>query len=241
MTSDYLAFFMGLFGSLHCVAMCGPLLLALPSVGQSQWTKGINRLVYQIGRIMSYGCIGLIIGFIGLGVSIKGWQQWLSVSTGIILILMGVFHFIGNKNSSFIKIQQKLLAPLIKQMGYWLYKPGGNFMTGVLNGLLPCGMVYMALATAINTGSAINGARFMLLFGLGTLPLMLITGIVGNFIKSKIPFRLSAWLPFLFLLMGTWFILRGANLDIPFLSPLIYPSGMQNCGLLATKSELWDV
>lgn len=229
MTSDYLAFFMGLFGSLHCVAMCGPLLLALPSVGESQWTKAKNRLVYQIGRILTYGLIGLIIGFIGIGISMKGWQQVLSIATGVALILIAVFHFIGTKNSSILKIQQKLLAPLIKQMGYWLHRPGGSFMTGVLNGILPCGMVYMALATALNVGSPLNGARFMILFGLGTLPLLLLTGIAGNFIKSKIPFRLSVWLPFLFLIMGTWFILRGANLDIPFLSPLIYPSGMILC------------
>lgn len=229
MTSDYLAFFMGLFGSLHCVAMCGPLLLALPSVGENQWTKAKNRFVYQIGRILTYGVIGLFIGFIGIGISMKGWQQALSIMTGIALILIALFHFIGTKNSSILKIQQKLLAPLIKQMGYWLHKPGGSFMTGMLNGVLPCGMVYMALATALNTGSAINGARFMILFGLGTLPLLLTTAVVGNFIKSKIPFKLSAWLPFLFLIMGSWFVLRGANLDIPFLSPLIYPSGMILC------------
>jgi sulfite exporter TauE/SafE len=229
MTSDYLAFFMGLFGSLHCVAMCGPLLLALPSVGESQWTKAKNRLVYQIGRILTYGLIGLCIGFIGIGISMKGWQQILSITTGVALILIAIFHFLGTKNSSVLKIQQKLLAPLINQMGYWLHKPGGSFMTGVLNGILPCGMVYMALATALNTGSALNGARFMVLFGLGTLPLLMVTAIAGNFIKSKIPFRLSAWLPFLFFIMGSWFILRGANLDIPFLSPLIYPSGMILC------------
>ncbi len=229
MTSDYLAFFMGLFGSLHCVAMCGPLLLALPSVGENQWSKAKNRLIYQIGRILTYGSIGFVIGFIGIGLSMQGWQQGLSIGTGIILVLMGLFHFLGTKNTSILKLQQKLLSPLIKQMGYWLHKPGGTFMTGVLNGILPCGMVYMALATALNAGNAINGARFMLLFGLGTLPLMLLTGIAGNFIKSKIPFRLSAWLPFLFLVMGTWFIMRGANLDIPFLSPVIYPSGLIMC------------
>ena len=229
MTADYLAFFMGLFGSLHCVAMCGPLLLALPSIGESQWSKAKNRLIYQIGRILTYASIGFFIGFIGIGLSMQGWQQGLSIGTGVLLVAMGLFHFLGTKNTSILKLQQKLLSPLIKQMGYWMNKPGGNFMTGVLNGILPCGMVYMALATALNAGSAINGARFMLLFGLGTLPLMLLTGIVGNFIKSKIPFRLSAWLPFLFLLMGTWFILRGANLNIPFLSPVIYPSGLLMC------------
>lgn len=229
MTADYLAFFMGLLGSLHCVAMCGPLLLALPSVGENQWVKAKNRLIYQIGRILTYGVLGLIIGFISIGVSMQGWQQGLSIGTGILLLLTGGFTFFADQFPSFAKFQRKLVSPLISQMGFWMNRPGGNFMTGVLNGVLPCGMVYMALATALNVGSALNGARFMILFGLGTLPLLLLTGIAGNFIKAKIPFKLSTWLPFLFLIMGLWFILRGANLDIPFLSPLMNPEGMLIC------------
>lgn len=87
----------------------------------------------------------------------------------------------------------------------------------------------MALATALSTGSTLAGGKFMLLFGFGTLPLMLLTGIAGSYIKRHIPFNLSSWLPFLFLVMGTWFILRGADLNIPYLSPLIYPEGMVTC------------
>lgn len=230
MSADYLAFFMGLLGSLHCVAMCGPLVLALPDQGKSEWRKVYNRLVYQIGRILTYGFIGFVIGFLGIGMAMQGWQQSLSIGTGLLLITAAIFQFLGKRNSSVDALQQKLLHPLIKQMGFWISRPGGNFMTGVLNGILPCGMVYMALATALNTGNALNGARFMLIFGLGTLPLMLSTALLGNFIRRFIPFRLATWLPFLFLLMGSWFVLRGANLDIPFLSPVLNPSGMLHCG-----------
>jgi len=229
MSTNYLAFFMGLLGSLHCVAMCGPLLLALPSSGKGHYQIVVNRIIYQIGRVLTYAALGLLIGFISIGAEYKGWQQGLSILTGILLVSMGLFTFFGNHSSGLIKAQQKLFAPLFKRMGYWLYKPGGNFIAGILNGFLPCGMVYMALATALNTGSTLAGGRFMLLFGLGTLPLMLLTGIAGNYVKRIIPFKLSTWLPTLFLIMGVWFILRGSNLDIPYLSPLIYPKGMVTC------------
>ncbi|HLT41593.1 MAG TPA: sulfite exporter TauE/SafE family protein [Sphingobacteriaceae bacterium] len=228
MSINYLAFFMGLLGSLHCVAMCGPLLLALPA-GKGHGRIIFNRIIYQIGRILTYTGLGLVIGFISIGAEYKGWQQGLSIFTGGVLVSMGLFTFFGHHSSGIVKAQQKLFAPLFKRMGYWLYKPGGNFIVGMLNGFLPCGMVYMALATALNTGNTVGGGRFMLLFGLGTLPLMLITGIAGNYVKRIIPFKLSTWLPTLFLIMGLWFILRGSNLDIPYLSPLIYPEGMVTC------------
>lgn len=229
MSTNYLAFFMGLLGSLHCVAMCGPLLLALPTSGKEHKQIVFNRIIYQIGRVLTYSALGLAIGFISVGAQYKGWQQALSILSGVLLVSMGLFTFFGTYSISLVKYQQKLFAPLFKKIGYWLYKPGGNFIAGILNGFLPCGMVYMALATALNTGSAIGGGKFMLLFGLGTLPLMLLTGLAGSYIKRVIPFKLSTWLPTLFLIMGVWFILRGANLDIPYLSPLIYPEGMITC------------
>jgi len=228
MSINYLAFFMGLLGSLHCVAMCGPLLLALPA-GKGHGRIVFNRIIYQIGRILTYTGLGLVIGFISIGAEYKGWQQGLSIFTGGVLVSMGLFTFFGHHSSGIVKAQQKLFAPLFKRMGYWLYKPGGNFIVRMRNGFLRCGMEYMALATALNTGNTVGGGRFMLLFGLGTLPLMLITGIAGNYVKRIIPFKLSTWLPTLFLIMGLWFILRGSNLDIPYLSPLIYPEGMVTC------------
>lgn len=228
MSSNYLAFFMGLLGSLHCVAMCGPLLMALPS-GTEHKKIIFNRVIYQIGRVLTYSILGLFIGIISNGVEYKGWQQALSIFSGVLLISMALITFFGSRSSGLIKVQQKLFAPLFKKIGYWLYKPGGNLIAGALNGFLPCGMVYMALATALNTGSAVGGATFMLLFGLGTMPLLLLTGITGSYIKKMIPFKLSTWLPTLFVVMGVWFILRGSNLDIPFLSPLIYPEGMITC------------
>ncbi len=171
------------------------------------------------------------MGLLSAGSAWKGWQQQLSILTGLLLLTLGVYHLVGRHVPFIAKRQQAWMAPFIRQMGYWLYRPGGNFVVGMLNGLLPCGMVYLALAASLNTGSPASGAAFMGLFGLGTVPVMLSAGIAGSFIKKYIPIRFSAWLPFLFLVMGSWFILRGANLNIPYLSPVLYPQAMGGyCG-----------
>lgn len=229
MSYQYLAFFMGLFGSLHCVAMCGPLVMALPVSGKSSWKVVANRLIYQAGRIMTYGLIGLLIGFIGNSITVKGWQQTISIATGAFLIGMGLFTIFGHYFPSLARKQSQILQPVIRKMGYWLYRPGGSFMAGVLNGILPCGMVYMALAAALNVDSWLGGGAFMIFFGLGTLPMMAAVSLFGSLVKKRFSFNMAKWLPAMFLIMGVWFLLRGANLDIPMLSPLIYPEGAILC------------
>ena len=229
MSYPLLAFFMGLLGSLHCAAMCGPLLLALPVGGRSQWRAFLNKLVYQLGRLLTYVALGVLIASIGNALSVRGWQQAVSVGTGALLVLAGGFMLAGRYSTSLIGLQQRLLAPLVGRMGYWLYRPGGNLIAGILNGLLPCGMVYMALAGALSADSVLNGGLFMLFFGTGTLPMMLSVSLFGNFIRRYGRFIMAKWLPAMFLVMGCWFLLRGANLDIPYLSPLIYPEGAITC------------
>lgn len=225
----YLAFFMGFFGSLHCVAMCGPLVLALPSNGHSAWMAVANRVIYQFGRILTYGLLGLLLGLIGNSIAVKGWQQAISLLTGAFLIGMGLFNLFSAHFPGIIRIQQKVMQPVIRKMGYWLYRPGGSLLAGVFNGLLPCGMVYMALAAALNADSVWGGGSFMVFFGLGTFPMMIAVSLLGSLVKSRIKFNLSRWLPVMLLIMGLWFLLRGANLDIPMLSPLIYPEGAILC------------
>lgn len=225
----YLAFFMGFFGSLHCVAMCGPLVLALPSSARSNGMMVFNRVVYQVGRILTYGLLGLLLGFIGNSIAVKGWQQGISLFTGTFLVGMGLFNLFSDRFPRIIRIQQKVMQPVIRKMGFWLYRPGGSLMAGVFNGLLPCGMVYMALAAALNADSVWGGGTFMVIFGLGTFPMMIAVSLLGSIVKSRFNFNLNKWLPSMLLIMGLWFLLRGANLDIPMLSPLIYPEGAILC------------
>lgn len=225
----YLAFFMGLFGSVHCAFMCGPLVLALPAAGKSGWMVVMNRVIYQVGRILTYAVLGLILGYIGNSIAVKGWQQAISLITGGFLILMGLFNLFSRHFPGVIRRQQQIMQPVIRKMGFWLYKPGGSWMAGVLNGLLPCGMVYMALAAALNADTVLGGAWFMIFFGLGTFPMMIGIALLGSVVKGRLHFNMSRWLPVMLLIMGLWFLLRGANLDIPMLSPLIYPEGAITC------------
>ena len=229
MTYHYLAFFMGLLGSIHCAVMCGPLLLAVQAGQGISWKTTFNKLLYQFGRILTYGLIGLFLGLLGNVASLQGWQQGFSLVTGILLFAIGLFYMFGKSSSKLAAIQTKAIQPFAKFMGKWLYRPGGSFVAGVLNGILPCGMVYMALASAVNADSIWNSFYFMLLFGLGTLPLLLVFSFAGNFPKRIFKKGFSTVLPILFILMGLWFILRGANLDIPYLSPLIHVDGAMNC------------
>lgn len=231
MSYHALAFFMGLFGSLHCVAMCGPLVLAL-STGNpcAPWRTVINKIGYQVGRVAMYGLLGLAMGGIGHLFEIKGWQQGITIFTGLMLIGGGLFSLFGRRFHGLLRLQQRFMIPLTRWIGYWLYRPGGHLIVGMLNGLLPCGMVYMALAAALSADSVGNGGVFMLLFGLGTWPAMLSVSLLAGFAKTRIRINLAFWLPMIFLLMGGWFLLRGANLDVPYLSPLIYPKGAIVCG-----------
>lgn len=222
---------MGLFGSLHCVAMCGPLVLAFAADNRSRsWRVLANTILYQVGRVGMYGVLGLAIGAIGHLLEIKDWQRGITLFTGLLLIGMGLFSLFGKRSHRLARLQQRLVAPLTRWVGYWLYRPGGHLVVGMLNGLLPCGMVYMALAAALSAESMQGSGLFMVMFGLGTWPAMLSVALLSSFVKTRIRFNFAFWLPIVFILMGGWFLLRGANLNIPYLSPLIYPEGAIVCG-----------
>lgn len=217
-------FTIGLLGSLHCVGMCGPIALALPS-GKNKARFIAGRLFYNLGRIITYTIIGALFGLLGLSLSMAGFQQWLSIITGTVMIVMVLLPF---------KYANKLNLPLLHQLNLWLKKRFSyffrnrqwysHFFIGIFNGFLPCGLVYVALAAAIASGSIINGMLHMALFGLGTLPLMLSISMAGNFISVDWRQRINRLVPYFVVVLGLLFILRGLNLGIPYLSPQIYHS-----------------
>lgn len=228
MSYTYFAFYMGLFGSIHCAVMCGPLIFAIEGRQELAWRTFLNKILYQFGRILTYGSLGFLLGTIGTIAQIQGWQRILSWITGILLLLIALCQLIGKNNRTVIRLQTIAVQPVAGLLSRWLYRPGGSFFAGILNGLLPCGMVYMALISAMNADSSQQSFLFMLCFGLGTIPLLFLFSFLGNFSKFfKIGF--SKWMPLLYLLLGIWFILRGANLNIPYLSPLIHMDGAINC------------
>lgn len=212
-----LAFFTGLFGSVHCLGMCGPLAFAIPSKHSNRWMVLLDKLVYQIGRIISYSILGILIGVIGKQLWLSGLQQSVSILSGVFIILAAVSqlnkgHLFKNQSSVVITYYNKLFS-------YALQHKANHLITGVLNGFLPCGFVYLALAGAVNMGNVLDSALYMALFGLGTLPLMLIAtfgmGMVGSLFRQKI----NSVIPYFMICLGLWFVLRGAHLNIPYLSP----------------------
>lgn len=214
-----LAFLMGLFGSLHCAVMCGPLMLSLPIEKRNIWNAGLSLLLYQTGRILSYTLMGGIAGWFGSTFSLIANQKTLSIVIGILLIVFTLLQFSSYYSKKLSTFQLKLINPISKLMGKLFGLPLWECFAGMLNGIIPCGMVYLSLATAVNSASAINGFQFMFLFGLGTLPLLMMISLGGIYLKKYIRFNTKKLIPWFMLFMGILFLLRSAELGIPFLSP----------------------
>jgi uncharacterized protein len=215
------AFYTGLLGSFHCIGMCGAIALSLPIKDDSSKGKLWAAIVYNTGRVSTYGCIGLFFGFLGYSFSVAGFQQGLSISIGVIMLLFlffpAILKYSARKDSfiaQFYLMQRNL-------MGEFLHKKSTTafYCIGLLNGLLPCGLVYVALAGATATGGSLSGALYMIIFGLGTFPMMLLANQFRFFIPLSIRNNLRRLLPVFGSLIAFLFIMRGLNLGIPFLSP----------------------
>ena len=216
----YTALGLGLLTGFHCVGMCGPIALVLPLNNRSWGTRIFSALLYNFGRTVTYSAMGAVFGIIGAGFSLAGFQRWISILMGIFMIASIAFpkinHLLyqGTGNSKFMNSIKKQLAKYFQQASY-----KSLFITGLLNGLLPCGMVYMAIAGAIATGSVSGSVLFMALFGLGTIPMMFLLSMLGNFASLKLKRFINKAIPFVVVIVGTMFILRGLQLGIMFISP----------------------
>lgn len=214
------AFVMGLAGSLHCIGMCGPLALSLPASHKSSLSRISGALIYNSGRILSYMGMGLLFGSLGNLMIATRWQGGLSIALGMIILLYLLFpkkyfHF------STATILSKPFVLLRQQLGklFQSKKLSSLFFIGILNGFLPCGLVYLALTSSIISSSTVNGGMFMLFFGLGTFPLMFATVLMGNYLNQSIRQKIHKAVPVLLFFMAMLLILRGMNLGIPFVSP----------------------
>lgn len=215
-----LGFLIGLLGSFHCIGMCGPLAFAVPGNPDYKWKLFFDKFSYQIGRAVSYAVLGLIIGFIGKNIWLAGFQQILSVVFGGGIIIYSIIQLLPLRRKNLIDFS--LVNHMIAKA---IYKKSGHFIVGMLNGILPCAFVYVALATAINTSSAAQSALFMFFFGLGTLPLMFTAAVGVSFAGQTLRNTINHILPFISLLLGIWLLLRGLSLDIPYLSPILMGNG----------------
>lgn len=214
------AFIMGLAGSLHCVGMCGPLALSLPVSHDNNLSRISGGVIYNSGRILSYTSMGLLFGSFGGLIIASKWQSGLSIALGIIILLYLLFpkryfHFsnAGSLSKPFMLLRQQL-GKLFQSK-----KLSSLLSIGVLNGFLPCGLVYLALTSSIISASPANGGMFMLFFGLGTFPMMFATVLMGNYLNQSLRQKIHKVVPALLFFMAILLILRGMNLGIPFISP----------------------
>lgn len=214
------ALMMGLAGSLHCIGMCGPIAMAIPASRE----KGIDRLAgslaYHSGRISTYALFGLLFGLLGKGFSWFAWQQRISVLLGVSILVFLLFPLLF-PGKSLHPLISKAMFRVRNQLAQVLLRPsfGAQYSTGLLNGLLPCGLVYMAATGAAITGDPLQGMLFMVLFGLGTFPAMALTTLFGQWLKQPVRIRIRQVYPAIMAVMALLLILRGLNLGIPYISP----------------------
>ncbi|MCF6222731.1 MAG: sulfite exporter TauE/SafE family protein [Flavobacteriaceae bacterium] len=217
----YTAFILGLLGSFHCIAMCGPIAFILPVDKNNKVKMFWQTFLYHAGRLFTYGLIGVLFGIIGKGLYLSGFQQRLSIVIGILMILTVVTpSTILNK----LNITKPLYSSIGKvkfKLGLYLKKKSNKaiFTIGFLNGFLPCGLVYMAVLGAISSGDITTSAFYMILFGAGTIPMMTGAVFLGNFLKLSIRNKIQKAIPIFVIIIGLLFILRGMGLGIPYISP----------------------
>lgn len=236
MNNNELAFFTGLFGSIHCIGMCGPLAFAVPSLHKQRWLIVFDKLVYNFGRTLSYTLLGIIIGLAGRQLWLSGMQQIISILTGL-LIILAAFSRLLKVSFGNGALATKIVQPFNRVLAYALQHKAGHLITGILNGFLPCGFVYLAMAGALNTGSVIASAEYMFWFGIGTMPLMLAamisTGLAGPLFRRHI----NKSIPYIMLGLGLWFVLRGLTLDIPYVSPQQEKTGVEVCKVIGIEKS----
>lgn len=212
------ALVMGLAGSLHCAGMCGPLALALPSTGTNRAAYVTGRVLYNVGRTLTYAALGALFGLVGQTLVFAGLQRGLSITVG--LILLG-WILLRGRGGAVQNLIPRLVVPLKAALAKQLRERSltALFVFGLLNGLLPCGLVYLALAGAAATGAALDGAVYMAVFGLGTTPMMLSLTLFGRSLHAGLRQKFQRAVPALVAVMAFLFILRGLSLGIPYVSP----------------------
>lgn len=220
-------FILGLLGSLHCIGMCGPIALALARAGGK--SQLFSSLFYNAGRISTYSIMGLLFGLLGSRLELFGLQRSISITIGALILFAAVLPFsvrikIISKTGLyyFLKKLKSNLAKLFRN-----HSSSSSYFAGMLNGLLPCGFVYIAISGSIALGDELNSMFFMMMFGIGTMPLMFLISFARKIINIKYRALIPKLLPAISIALAFMFIVRGLNLGIPFLSPKIESNSHQ--------------
>jgi sulfite exporter TauE/SafE len=208
----------GLIGSLHCVGMCGPLAMALPVGRLPRSQRALAMGLYHLGRITAYSGLGLLVGTIGQGLLLAGLQRSVSIAAGFFLLIWVLFQH-GKLTGLSLNWGRSWVT---KPMSRFLQRPTLQAFTGLgfLNGLLPCGFLYVALTGAITTGSATTGALYMALFGLGTVPALLLVRFLPRLFPVTLRRRFTVLMPVITIALALLLLVRGI-----YPSTVIDPTG----------------
>ena len=217
----YTAFIFGLISSLHCIGMCGPIAMMLPVDRNNPTKKASQIITYHFGRLTAYGSIGLVFGLLGKGLFVAGIQQQLSIVIGVCMILVILIPEKIFAKYNFSKPVYKVISNIKQRLGSQFKNKSYKslFTIGLLNGFLPCGMVYVALFGAMAMQSATLGVLYMVLFGLGTVPMMSFVVYIQSFLTLNFRNKIQRIIPYVGVFIGVLFVLRGLGLGIPYVSP----------------------
>lgn len=213
---------LGLASNVHCLGMCGPIALILPLNRSNNWTILSGTLQYNLARTLVYGILGLAVGLLGMTIHLFGILQWMSILAGIALI---VFAWRKQINGWFPRLSNPFgIQKGIQTMMGRAVRSKSRFRLmafGAINGLLPCGMVYVALLNALLAENSLTSAFAMMAFGVGTLPMMIFVPFMSNKLGTATRQKLNRSIPYVLTVVGILIAVRGMNLGIPFVSPRI--------------------
>ncbi len=213
------AFILGFAGSLHCAGMCGPLVLAMTS-GSRGGLRGLSGMIaYHAGRLGTYALLGVVFGMLGRSLALAGLQRWVSIGAGV-LLLAGLASLLPGKSTAWAVA---VVGGLRRAAAPWMRHPtpAARMVLGSINGLLPCGLVYAAGAGSAAAGSLLESVTYMVVFGLGTLPMLLGLSISGQALPLRWRAGIQGLVPWTLGIVGVLLIVRGLGLGIPYLSPAV--------------------
>lgn len=217
----YTALIFGLISSFHCVGMCGPIAMMLPVDRTNEAKRAAQILTYHFGKLSAYGVLGLIFGLLGKSFYAAGWQQQMSIILGVLMIMVSIIPDRVVAQYNFSKPIYKIISNVKSHLGQQFKRKSYSslFIIGLLNGFLPCGMVYVAIFGAIAMQSVSLGVVYMLLFGIGTIPMLTLVVYLSHLLSFSSRNTLQKVIPIVAIVIGMLFIIRGLGLDIPYVSP----------------------
>ncbi|MDT3738751.1 MAG: sulfite exporter TauE/SafE family protein [Candidatus Kapabacteria bacterium] len=227
-------FILGILGSFHCLGMCGPIAMAIPHRSRTKMGAAGESLVYNFGRVTTYTVMGILLGIIGAPLRLAGFQEYIAIITGALMLL---FLIIPRKYYTIIN-SNRIVSPFvlkIKSLFQEFFKSKSIlslFILGLLNGLLPCGLVYIALAGSFAATGILESALFMAAFGIGTIPMMASMYFSKNLLSISFRKRMTKAIPYGVAVVAVLMILRGMSLGIPYISPQLpdkVVSGKASC------------